>query len=522
MVAAIALLLLAALWGPLCAEENAFCIDQPEALQVRDGESVTIPCRFSYNRTLVGRPKKPLSVHWRAGDGGRCGSSNFIYNHTDEYTAPEYGGRISLVGDPEKRSCSIQIDRLLESDAKRKYCCRIEVTLQNGSLLGWQNRHMTRLMFAGVANEPQVYQPDAIPALVGSSATIPCGFTYPGVSDPTNDFNIDWKVGHGDLCLDFNQPSVIYNKTVNYTHRDYQHRISLVEDPRGNGTSSLHIERLKESDSRRYCCVVTKTTGKRDVIQSSHGTELIVGDLKPIAEFAVTQSGNITAQRGENIAMNCSFKHPEGRDPLWIGVYWMVGGQWGKFVYHPSKESIDPSYRGRTSLSGDPALSSTVSLQITEVDATDNVMYYCLVVFRFCKSNNNFSSVMQQGPGTRLQVEGAGFPTILVVIAAVIVLLLFAIVIVLVLKRKGIIGKGAKAVDKPTASVADIHLETLSDSSKDSQPPVRPNVSPRSNVPEVEDGVLYAALDMTKPRNVTPTAHHEPQNETLYSAVRTK
>ncbi|KAJ1215369.1 hypothetical protein NDU88_002978, partial [Pleurodeles waltl] len=237
----------------------------------------------------------------------------------------------------------------------------------------------------------RVIQLDAIPARVGASVTIPCGFTYSGEVDSLNDVKVYWKAGNGSLCLEF---KYIYNLTGNFEHEDYKHRVTLVTDPRGNGTSSLHITDLREADSKRYCCIL-RVKGKW--MSSSHGTELIVGDLKPITGYDVTQSEVIEAQN-DSVAVDCKFTYPQDRDPLWIGVFWVVGVKWDEIIHYPSQESINLGYERKS-----PELSSTLSLPANSVTDISNKLIYCLVVFRFCSGNNGFTSVIQQGAGTRLE-----------------------------------------------------------------------------------------------------------------------
>ncbi|XP_069056336.1 CD226 antigen-like isoform X2 [Pleurodeles waltl] len=381
-----ALLLLTAL-GPLAAEQD-FCIEQPESLRVRAGESVTIPCTYSYPRGSD--PALVVEVSWRLSTGDRCGMAPVIYNHTQNHTHIDtnYTGRIHLVGNVHgKRSGAIQIDNLTYMDTIGKYCCRITIKNSTKKLEMWQNKHATQLVLADKPTT-RVIQLDAIPARVGASVTIPCGFTYSGEVDSLNDVKVYWKAGNGSLCLEF---KYIYNLTGNFEHEDYKHRVTLVTDPRGNGTSSLHITDLREADSKRYCCIL-RVKGKW--MSSSHGTELIVGD--------------------------------------------------------------------------------------------------------------------------------SGLTNIIIGIVAICAFLLILILIVLFLKKKGLICKGSKDVKNEAVSPAEIKLETLTDHPKNSQHPVNSDVSQVSNVQKVDDGLLYAALNLKNASNNESRVQPFPQEETVYSAVRMK
>ncbi|KAJ1215367.1 hypothetical protein NDU88_002976 [Pleurodeles waltl] len=136
--------------GPLAAEQD-FCIEQPESLRVRAGESVTIPCTYSYPRGSD--PALVVEVSWRLSTGDRCGMAPVIYNHTQNHTHIDtnYTGRIHLVGNVHgKRSGAIQIDNLTYMDTIGKYCCRITIKNSTKKLEMWQNKHATQLVLAGM------------------------------------------------------------------------------------------------------------------------------------------------------------------------------------------------------------------------------------------------------------------------------------------------------------------------------------------------------------------------------------
>ncbi|XP_078534227.1 uncharacterized protein LOC144821270 isoform X2 [Lissotriton helveticus] len=480
MAVPLTLLLLTALCGPVVADRD-FCVEQPESLRVRFGESVTIPCTYSYPWGLG--LAKVVEVSWRLTTGDRCGQSPFIYNYTNTnlttHIDQKYEGRLTLVGNVlDERSGAIQINNLTTSDTIGRYCCRVTILEGLREPKMWQNKHATQLVLAD--NPPShVIQLDAIPARVGGSVTIPCGFTYSGKLDFSKDLKVSWNAGSGDLCLNF---SNIYNQTNNYMHHDYRGRVTLVTDPRGNGTSSLHITGLTVNDSKRYCCNVMV---KDKWISSSHGTELVVGDLTRIEGYKVTQPEVIEPQQ-DLFTVNCTFTYPQDKDPLWIGVYLVDGVEWEKIIRYPSQESINLGYKRNIS-----ELSSSISLPVNNVADIGAKSIYCLVVFRFCKENNGFTSVIQLGPGTRLVM-------------------------------KGLICKGSKEVKNEAVSPVEVQLNTLTEHPKNSQNPVNSDVSRVSNVQKVEDGLLYAALNLDNAKSKVSRAQPLPQEETVYSTVRMK
>ncbi|CAM4689259.1 unnamed protein product [Lepidochelys olivacea] len=133
-----ALLLLAGILLAAAAQDPRYQITQPEYLSAPAGGSVTLPCNFTYPREI--EPLRDLRVYWRLGFHGQ-----FIYNHTERFTHPDYGGRIVLVGDPwGNRTASIRIARLQESDAG-EYVCHITVRKNNGQWDQWRRHPGTQL-----------------------------------------------------------------------------------------------------------------------------------------------------------------------------------------------------------------------------------------------------------------------------------------------------------------------------------------------------------------------------------------
>ncbi|KAJ1215370.1 hypothetical protein NDU88_002979 [Pleurodeles waltl] len=116
----------------------------------------------------------------------------------------------------------------------------------------------------------------------------------------------------------------------------------------------------------------------------------------------------------------------------------------------------------------------------------------------------------------------SGLTNIIIGIVAICAFLLILILIVLFLKKKGLICKGSKDVKNEAVSPAEIKLETLTDHPKNSQHPVNSDVSQVSNVQKVDDGLLYAALNLKNASNNESRVQPFPQEETVYSAVRMK
>ncbi|XP_074979980.1 paired immunoglobulin-like type 2 receptor alpha isoform X2 [Caretta caretta] len=124
------------------AQDPRYQITQPGYLSAPAGGSVTLPCNFTYPREI--EPLQDLRVYWRLGFFGQ-----FIYNHTERFTRPDYGGRIVLVGDPRgSRMASIRIARLWVLDAG-VYVCHITVRKNNGQWEQWRHHPGTQLTVTG-------------------------------------------------------------------------------------------------------------------------------------------------------------------------------------------------------------------------------------------------------------------------------------------------------------------------------------------------------------------------------------
>uniref|UniRef100_A0A674IW69 Ig-like domain-containing protein n=1 Tax=Terrapene triunguis TaxID=2587831 RepID=A0A674IW69_9SAUR len=126
----------------LAVQDPRYQINQTESLSAPAGGSVTLPCAFTYPREI--EPLGDVRIYWRLGFHGK-----FIYNHTEGFTHPDYGGRIVLVGDPRgSRTASIRIDQLRESDAS-EYVCHVMVQKNDGTWEQWRRHPGTNLTVTG-------------------------------------------------------------------------------------------------------------------------------------------------------------------------------------------------------------------------------------------------------------------------------------------------------------------------------------------------------------------------------------
>eukprot|EP00079_Xenopus_tropicalis_P023361 XP_012815721.1 PREDICTED: sialic acid-binding Ig-like lectin 14 [Xenopus tropicalis] len=444
------LLMLFLLWtcqgGIHSQGKEPHCSIQIESVRVRVGDSVTIPCWFSYPRNQWDSSVS-LRVYWRAARNRPCGSNPFIYNHTEKWVHGNYTGRISLEGNPKEQNVvSLRIQGIRRSDGPM-FCCRLEP--EGKTLKPWQNIQGTFIHFSG---EFSVEQVDAVPAIEGETAIIPCIVH----SAPGEIQEVTWRWGDSYTCA--NNPIITTWSESNKSERHGE--FSLVDFPTD---VSLRIEGVTFSHRKHYCCLVRveEKTAQRvhgtelgvagrvhgtelgvagrvhgtelgvagsvhgtelGVAGRVHGTELGVAASKPSVGFSVSQSLELTAQSGGSASISCTFSYPPHRAPLWVGVYWRVGNLTGPFAYHPSQEMVLPMYKGRTELRGE------ADLYIRNVqEADNNTSYYCFVILRFCKDSNSFTTETHYGTGTSLHVteseKGWVVPVILTLIALLVLLL---------------------------------------------------------------------------------------------------
>ncbi|XP_069610704.1 uncharacterized protein [Ranitomeya imitator] len=419
------LLVLAIQEGSSDKKKGQYCTAQRGTIIVAVGGSVTIPCTFTYPQ----QKDRSVQVYWRRGGNDRCGARDLIYNHTENWTHPNYTERISLVGNPkEEQTATITIRNLRKSD-RPMFCCRIHLYEGSKIIQQWQNRHGTFIQFT---DEFSVEQTDVVPAFIGENISIPCLFRYKGSSVIEE---VTWTQGSSDLCVENN------NKSVAWTERnksEIRGRWSVLNFPQD---LSLRITGVTaEDNNKQYCCKVKTTLRERSTVSSIHGTEVVVVDISDKPPFEVVQQYTLSPDGKDSATINCSFTHQPGIDTLWMGVFWRVGSPRGFYAYHPLKEMVHSSYRERTELRG------LADLHIKGVRDTDNTTYYCFVMFKFCIDSDKTSSTIQYGTENNLMVDGFHNQPddrtwVFILIAAVSVIILCAVIIIFILTKRGIICK---------------------------------------------------------------------------------
>ncbi|XP_053574266.1 uncharacterized protein LOC128663789 [Bombina bombina] len=364
-----------------CYGDNQYCADQVEAVRVKAGDTVTIPCRISFPKDWD--ENTTVEVYWREATSIPCGNARYIYKPIAKGTDEKYKGRLSIVGSQHKEA-SLRIQGLKTTDGPR-FCC--QVLLQNKEREErWQNRHTTVLQFQE-HRHIYVEQLDAVPALQGENITIPCRIhNLPANKQELKE--VIWRLGNSELCTD-NKVSITERQ-----QRNSNERYSVVDFP---DDVSLHIKDVRPTDKKHYCCEVTVGFER---VSSTHGTQLGVKDSKSDKEYFVHQPQKASATKGGSVTIPCSFNSTNNNDPLWVGIYWRVDSLTGPHAYHPSQEFINSTYMGRTQLMGQG------DLHIQGLQEPDSTSYYCIVMLRFCIGTNKYNSVVAYGQGTSLIVTG--------------------------------------------------------------------------------------------------------------------
>ncbi|XP_072000761.1 uncharacterized protein [Engystomops pustulosus] len=358
---------------------NYFCVHQPRTVFVKEGESATIPCTYTFSETLK---NSPIRVNWWETDGPYCHRTNQTIIDVSGNVIDKYRGRLSRVKDLRKNQTeSIRIQGLQLSDG-RMFCCSVTLSTNGKDTYIWQDVFGTVLNFA---DKKFVFQFDDLIAVMGENITIPCYYPL----EMTGAANqVIWET-QCNSCMNISKVTTSPWKKIT-TENNIQ--FSLVDFPTD---VSLRIHNVSSKGSSYYRCVVSTNNGW---VAGRQGTELTIADSSSSSSFTVTQSYNITGHRGESVTLSCSYSPYMESDVLGVDIYWRAGNINGPYVYHPYKEMVHPNYRGRT------GIIRGTDLHIQGLEMSDASMYYCFVMIRKCTANDVYANIVKYGEGTRLRV----------------------------------------------------------------------------------------------------------------------
>ncbi|XP_072006019.1 uncharacterized protein [Engystomops pustulosus] len=471
----LSILLFCCLHG-ICWTEEKYCSYQPKTLRVQEGESVTIPCTFTYPGYWS------IIVSWGEADGINCNNiKRFITDYSGKVVDDEYKDRISVMTNPENRTESITIQGLKATDGVT-FCCRVSLYPPGSTLFYWNVAHGTSLSFTDGKSLSQVEDLIAVP---GEDMVVPC---HHPLKPQEKVLEVSWYSGD-DVCR-YTEDYRIY--TWPQTHREDGSHYSLMNFPED---VSLRIHGVRSNEHRRFCCRVTYSNGQGT--QSRFGTELTIAGSPSSAPFTVTQSYNITGHKGESVTLSCSYSPYMESDVLGVDIYWRAGNISGPYVYHPYKEMVHPNYRGRT------GIIRAADLHIQGLEMSDASMYYCFVMIRLCRETGKHLKIIQYGGGTRLKVTGV------------------------ICKNKK--GSGKKKTSDNSEN-DDLHLEekpyceisiqkTENNPAAECEDKAKKEVTRKELDEQGKENVLYSEINKDKLQQRNPTSTQIQEEQVVYSAV---
>ncbi|XP_075131830.1 uncharacterized protein LOC142204417 [Leptodactylus fuscus] len=259
-------------------------------------------------------------------------------------------------------------------------------------------------------------------------------------------------------------------------------------------------------------------------MESKYSTEVTIAGSASSSPFSVTQPGTITGHRDELVTLNCSYSRDKKNDVLGVNIYWRVGNITGPYAYHPYKEMVHPSYRGRTGIEG------SADLHIRGIQRSDDSTYYCFVMLRLC----NTGKLVQYGEGTRLIVTDPGFVLVMIISASAVAMLVLLCLVLVVLKRIGVICKKKnvsvkmKTCDNPENEdlpleerpYCEISPKNTEHEAKECKEEAKDEAIEREREEPDNENIVYAQVNKTKLQQRNLASSREEGEQTVYAAVR--
>ncbi|XP_069842532.1 uncharacterized protein [Dendropsophus ebraccatus] len=484
-------LVLGLIWG-LCHGSSAhYCVEQPYGGESFSGESITIPCRFTYSETIF---PASISFEVKASHEHFCrGDNSTIYNSSIHYTSNPYAGRLSAQVDLQTRTSSLIITDLKSEDQK-KYCCRYTIYPFEGTPIPWQIQDGTRVVVRG-EKEMILEQEPFILALPGDIVTIIARFK---VKNQTTTSHV---TGCG-----------IYRSTEGKRCGETMYPVTCTQSINGSSVVVI-INNTDYSQNGFYCLSINVSRGGVNYTgRENIGSNLLV--LQSNGTLKINQTSEVEF-RGP-VRINCSFSIQDTPSPykmgsvLWTRVYWMTGEPRERFVYHPNKDYIHPRYKGTAELIG------RSDLLLKDFHGPDNTTLYCRIAIRFCTATdkpNSMTTILDEGPGTLIRVydntepkSGASHAELTSIIVASCVgcaILLFFVLLIVCLKTR----RDEKKSSYRETIVESLHSSVYRNSAYENMKEYR-----KENT-EMDEKTLYATVTHSAPKSLQ--VWKEPQDDKM-------
>ncbi|XP_073507122.1 uncharacterized protein [Phyllobates terribilis] len=484
---------------------SRYCVYQPKTLSVMEGDSVTVPCSYTYPQHIK---ESQITVRWGDHDGLYCSSTKKHITDGSGNIIDEYKDRMSIVKPPDNNRTESLIIRGVKASDGITFCCTATYSRDSYE---FYDKFGTSLYFA---DEKGVSQMEELIAVPGEELIIPCYYPLEKLGMA---LQVTWYSGENNLCA-YNKNKIIYT----WGESDNDKRFSLVKFPED---VSLRINTVRDNEHQYFCCRVVINKG----IESRLGTELIIADSLSSAPFTVTQPYTITGREGDSVTLTCSHSQYRENDVLWVNIYWRAGNKSGPYVYHPYKEMVHSSYKGRIEIKG------AADLHIQGLKTSDDSTYYCFVMLKVCTGNREYEKIIQYGEGTRLIVEesenGLGDYQLVIIISISVVVLLVLCMILIILKTKGVIFKKKNVQTKNMDNAEeDLPLEerpyceistknTKCNQAEEDKERAKEKKMEREVDEQETDNILYTELNKTKLQSRNPTSCQNQEEHIVYAAV---
>ncbi|XP_073403124.1 uncharacterized protein [Dendrobates tinctorius] len=467
-----------------------YCVYQPKTLSAIEGDSVTVPCSYTYPEYIK---ESQIRVTWGERGGLYCDRTKKPITDNSGNIIYEYEDQISIVKPPDNNRTEYLIIRGVKASDGITFCCRVTELSTSGTDYSFYSFFGTSLT---IADKDKLSQMEELMAVFGEEMIIPCHYS---IKMQGKAQKVSWYTGDYNRCY-YSENDIIYTWDRPLTYDRYS-LVSFPEDV------SLRVHHVLSNENFRICCLVTTSNG---TMESTFGTELTIAGPPSSSPFTVTQPRNITSHRGESVTLNCTYNRYKESDVLGVRIYWRAGNISGPYVYHPYKNVVHSSYKGRTEIKG------AADLHIRGLQVSDDSVYYCFVMIRLCVNYDENPKLVQYGEGTRLIVTeppndlGETRLMITVFTSAAVLLVLLCVIFVLLKKREEI-----SLEERPYCEIST--KNTKHDQAAECEKSEKEMMAEK----EIDDqeNILYSELNKTKLQEGNPSSYQTQQEQIVYAAV---